>query len=386
MVINIDSRDLAKACSLACKLIPNKTTIPILSDLLIEAGQGQVKITSTDQEVWMIQSVQAEVKNKGNMPERFCVNASNFTSLLQAIPSQPVEIELKKRRNADSCYVNIKHSTGVSEFPVADANEYPDVKKVDAEVESIPADVLKRSIQTCRFCLHWDLESFPQFAHLMLDFKDGQMTAVGTDKNRLAKYDSTVEHKREQILLPPKSLTLIVSALDEVLKDKDGQNEVLIGLNGDNICFQTDKTIIYCRQTSSRYPNYNSVIPAKNYRDKIAVMNRMDLLSVITRASLFADNQGRIFFLFDPLKNTVTISAEDKEFAKSSEEHLNCSFESPKPLTIAFKYYFLKECLQHLTSEQVRFEMSECNRAVLVFEENGDPNVLMLLMPMLLEL
>lgn len=384
MKIQIESSVLAKACGLATKNIPGKVVIPIINNLLIEADECSLKISSTDMETWVVQNIPATVK-LDDVPARFCVNAVNITSLLCAIPSQPIILEVLVNKRTSTGYAKINHSCGTSELPVVWADEYPIFKPIDSEGYVLPAEVLKQSIQTCRFALFNDAETFPEMTCMLLHFKSNSMVAVSTDKNRLVRLEHPEMGGEEfRYLIPPKTLSLLLPALDDVIKSKDAIDSVIVRSNHNVGCVQTESVQIYFRQTERKYPNYDSVIPASRYICRKAVMNRQDLISAITRASLFTNAESMLLEVkFDAAYDYALFIGQDVDFETSSEEKVRCEYEG-EALTIGMKSTSLKEMLQHLSSERVIFSMIDQSRQILITEENGNPNVLMMMMPMLL--
>ena len=384
MIFQIESSVLAKACGLATKNIPSKVVIPIINNLLIEADECSLKISSTDMETWVVYNVPAYVV-LDDVPARFCINAANITSLLYNIPSQPITIEVLVRKGTSAGYAKVKHSCGVSELPVLWADDYPVFKPINAEGYVIPAEVLKQSIQTCRFALFSDVETFPEMTCMLLHFKGDSMVAVSTDKNRLIRLEHPgVGGEQCQYLIPPKTMTLLMPALDDVIKSKDAIDSVMLRKNENVGCVQTDSVQIYFRQVERRYPNYDSVIPAQRYICRKAVINRQDMISAVTRASLFANAESMLLKLrFEDTSEYAVIEGCDVDFETSSEEKVRCEYEGAS-LTIGMKATFLKEILQHFTSERVVISMIDQSRQIVFTEENGNPNILMMMMPMLL--
>ena len=388
MKILVESSKFAKACALANKNIPGKTTLPIIQNLHIVAEGDMLKVSSTDMETWVVYNVPATVEYD-DVPASFCLDAGCITSLLQDIPSQPITIEVKEHKQAAMViyYAKITHSCGTSELPVQNADEYPSLHPITREGHTVPAEVLKKSIQTCRFSLYADAEAKPNLASVCLDFKGNSLVAVASDGNTLAR----LEHKdmvgeKCQYLVPAKAMSLMVPLLDDVLKDKEAMDVVVIRKNSNIICMQTDSASIYYCQTTYPYPRYDSVIPpVKDVRFE-AVMNRQDLISAITRASLFTSAESmRLIFRFDGTKEYVTVIGRCIDFATSGEEKVKCEFSKSEQFNIAFRSTLLKNVLLHLSTEQVRFNLIERSRAVTIVEENGNPDILMLIMPMLME-
>lgn len=385
MKILVESSKLAKACALANKNIPGKTTLPIIKNIHIAAEGNMLKVSSTDMETWVVYNVPATVEYD-DVPASFCLDASNITSLLQAIPSQPITIEIQKNKPAAMgvfYYAKITHSCGTSELPVQNAEEYPSLCPITSEGHTVPADVLKKSIQTCRFAILSDAELKPSLGNLCIDFKGNSMVSAATNQFIIARFEQPdIEGEEMRYQIPPKTMALLLLALDDVIKDKEALDVVHIRKNSNTICIQTDSASIYFCQTEHRYPNYDAVFGQYKSMGCHAVLNRMDLLSAVVRASLFTDAASMLLtFRFDGSKEYMTICGKDIEFSTSSEEKVRCEFTTGKSLSICFKATFIKDILLHLSSEQICLSMLDHSRPGIFTEENGNPNVKILAMP-----
>lgn len=386
MKLKLESSRLAKACSLAAKNVPNKTNLPIIKTLHVVADNDVLHISSTDMETWVVYDVPADVY-LDDTPSAFCVDAANLTNLLQALPAQPIEIELLEREYSTpkAYYIKIKHSCGLTELPTELADEFPTLMPIKTEGHSVPAEVLKKSIQTCRFAMFGDAEMKPQMASLCLHFKGSSMVSVATDSNMIARLEHPeVEGALCQYLLPRKTLGLLLPILDDVLRDKEAMDVVMIRKDNNNVCIQTDAAVLYFRQPELKYPNYDAVIPKKGQAQFEAVINRSDLMAAVSRASLFTDAASMRVACHFNVDGMLLVRGHCVDFGTSSEEQIKCEFTGSKNFSIGFKATFLKDVLSHLSSELVRISMIDATRQVVFTEENGNPNVLMLLMPMFL--
>ena len=137
-----------------------------------------------------------------------------------------------------------------------------------------------------------------------------------------------------------------------------------------------------CRQIEGRFPNYSAVIPTTN-PFKI-IIDRVTLLNAMKRVSVFS-NQGSNLVKLDISNNQIHISAQDIDFSISAEETISCQFEG-EPIKIGFKSPFLIEILGNINVTDVIMELSDASRAglILPFENESNEEILMLLMPMLL--
>jgi DNA polymerase-3 subunit beta len=139
---------------------------------------------------------------------------------------------------------------------------------------------------------------------------------------------------------------------------------------------------MFCRQIEGRFPNYNSVIPANNPNKLI--VDRQALMGVVRRVSIFANEASNLIKLqISP--NEMVISAQDIDSQQSGQERLSCQYQGD-PMSIGFQSSYLLEILKNIDSEQVVFELADPSRAgiILPFEGKEGEDLLMLLMPMLL--
>lgn len=391
MKIQVDSKTLAKACSAACKNISSKPVIPIMDNILFQVEQkggleGNLRMTTTDNENWTVHNVPVTLSHfDAEDLASFCIEAKAITEFLSAIPSQPVTIEVKRNEYTEFYYAVIAHSAGKAELPVQRAEEFPTLQHINSEGIFLPADTLKRIIQTCRFAVYTDKEAKPQLSAVLLDFKGAQLVGVAADGHKIVRLEiPDVESQPVRFLLHPKCITLLLPMLDAVLADKDSMDDVMLRRDNTKICISSGTDAVYSIMTELRYPNYDSVIPSSKVMDKVAVMDRRDLMAAISRSLLFANAASMIIkFQFDAA-GFVKLEGEDVDFSKSSEEKLNCSYTGSDGFRIGLKGTYLKEMLSHFTSDQIRFEMQDASRAIIIREEAGDKNLLMTLMPMFL--
>ena len=140
---------------------------------------------------------------------------------------------------------------------------------------------------------------------------------------------------------------------------------------------------LVCRLVEGNYPSYNSVIPSNN-PNKLLI-DRIKLLNTVRRVSVFSNQASNLVRL--SLKgNKLTISAQDIDFATSGVEELACQYNGDD-LDIGFKSTFMVEILSNIQTTEVSIELSDGSRAGLFIpfnQENENEDVLMLLMPMMI--
>jgi DNA polymerase-3 subunit beta len=177
-------------------------------------------------------------------------------------------------------------------------------------------------------------------------------------------------------ILPKKPATM----LKNILPKESG--DVEIRFDKKNAHFKLGNYTMICRQVEGRFPNYNAVIPTSNpYK---IIIDRVTLLNAMKRVSVFANQASNLVKLAFST-NEIHISAQDIDFSISAEETISCQFDE-EPIKIGFKSSFLIEILGNINSTDIIMEMSDASRAglILPFENEEGEEILMLLMPMLL--
>jgi DNA polymerase-3 subunit beta len=178
-------------------------------------------------------------------------------------------------------------------------------------------------------------------------------------------------------IFPQKPASLLKSILP---KEED---KVLIEFDDKNAVFSLSDYKMFCRLTEGTYPSYNSVIPTNNPNKLI--IDRVELFNSLKRVSVFS-NQASNLIKLQLSGNQLTVSAQDIDFSISAYERLNCQYDGDE-MEIGFKSSFFIEILSNLNSTEIALQLSDPSRAgiiVPVDKENANEEVLMLLMPMMI--
>jgi DNA polymerase III subunit beta len=178
-------------------------------------------------------------------------------------------------------------------------------------------------------------------------------------------------------ILPKKPL----NQLKHILAQDD--ETVKVEYSSTNARFSFKNIIMVCRLIDGKYPNYSAVIPKDN-PNKMTV-DRVPFLNSIRRVSIFS-NKTTYQVKLRIAGSELTLSAEDLDYSNEARERLACNYEGDD-IEIGFNSRFIVEMLQNLETEQIRVEMSEPNRAGLILpvaNENKDEDILMLVMPVML--
>lgn len=376
MRFSISSDRLKSALAKVSAVVPSKTTLPILQDILFELKNNTLYLTATDLEI----SVQMSVDPvDGEEDGAVAIPEDKLTSVIKALP----EGLLLKFETLDSDRVLITTNKG-GEYKMSaePADSFPAIpESIDKTGFGviISGEVLKEIIEDTVFATSKE-ELRPATMGVLFQFKGNEFIAVATDGYRLVKItrkgvaDSKGEAEFSGVIVPAKTLQIIAKSIED-------EDACEISINEKHIQFSTESIKIISRLIDEKYPNYESVIPYEN--NKELIVERDLFLSTVKRVSIFANSTtNQIKFVLDP-NGYVEVSAEDIDFGGSARETLSCTYNG-EPMEIAFNAKFITDILGHLDSEKVLFKFGSPTRAAIVqpYEATEDREVLMLVMPM----
>jgi DNA polymerase-3 subunit beta len=354
------------------RVINSKNTLAILDNFLFKIEGSTLTLTSSDLETTMITSMEVvDVEGEGSV----AITAKLLLDTLREFSEQPLTFDIDDENLA----LVITSDNGTYNFIGQNGDEYPRIPSLSESGNSltIEAATLNNGIQTTFFATADD-ELRPVMNGIFFDITTENTTIVATDAHKLVRYrnETAAGVADYSFILAKKAAGL----LKNILPKETG--EVTIRFDEKNICFSLQNYTLFARQIEGRYPNYGGVIPTNNPIK--VIVDRVTLLNAVKRVSVFS-NQGTSLVKLHIENNKINISAQDIDFSISAEETIACQFEG-ESIEIGFKSSFLADILGNLSSNDVMIELSEPSRAglFLPFDQAEDENVLMLLMPMLL--
>ncbi len=372
----VSSTDLLSHLQAISRVINNKNSLPILDNFLLQLEGKTLTMTASDIETTLITSMEVETA-EGN--GKVAVASRLLLDTLREFSEQPLTFNI----NDSNLALVISSANGSYNFIGQNGDEYPRMPQLqeDARTLAMPVATLSSGISKTLFCTADD-ELRPVMNGIFFDITAENLTLVATDAHKLVRYKTThtsVSIEGEEtvnFILPKKPATM----LKNILPKESG--EVEIRFDNKNAHFKLGNYTMICRQVEGRFPNYNGVIP-KNNPFKV-IIDRVTILNALKRVSVFA-NQASNLVKLAISGNLIHISAQDIDFSISAEETISCQFEGD-PIKIGFKSSFLIEILGNINASDIVMELSDASRAglILPFENEANEEILMLLMPMLL--
>lgn len=373
----VSSTELLSHLQAISRVINSKNSLPILDNFLLHLEGKTLTMTASDIETTLITSM--EVDNADG-DGKVAVASRLLLDTLREFSEQPLTFTI----NDSNLAMVINSSNGSYNFIGQNGDEYPRLPQLqdDARVLSLPVSQLSSGISKTLFCTADD-ELRPVMNGVFFDIMKDGLTLVATDAHKLVRYKTTYnsatlaeEEEKVSFILPKKPATM----LKNILPKESGDVEV--SFDSKNTYFKLLNYTMVCRQVEGRFPNYNGVIPKSNpYK---IIIDRLTFLNALKRVSVFS-NQASNLVKLEFIENQIHISAQDIDFSISAEETINCQFEGD-PIKIGFKSAFLIEILGNINASDVILELADPSRAglILPFENEANEEILMLLMPMLL--
>ena len=367
----VSSTGLFSRLQAISRVINSKNSLPILDCFLLELTDGTLSITASDSETTLSTFIEA---NEYDADGRFAVNSKTILEALKEIPEQPLTFEV-----SESMEIVVKYQNGKYSLMGQNADEYPQSANLGSNAVhvSLGVEVLMNGINRSLFATADD-ELRPVMNGIYFDITTEDITFVASDGHKLVRNKTYKARGNEKaaFILPKKPATLLKNLLPKETGD------VQIDFDDRNAMFTLENYSMTCRLIEGRYPNYNSVIPQNNPHR--ATIDRAAFVSGLKRVSVFSSAASSLIKLRLDM-NTIQISGQDIDFSTSAEETLMCQYEGNQ-MSIGFKSTFLIDILNNISSQEVVMELADPSRAgvIVPVEQNEEEDLLMLLMPMML--
>ena len=367
----VSSTGLFSRLQAISRVINSKNSLPILDCFLLELTDGTLSITASDSETTLSTFIEA---NEYDADGRFAVNSKTILEALKEIPEQPLTFEV-----SESMEIVVKYQNGKYSLMGQNADEYPQSANLGSNAVhvSLGVEVLMNGINRSLFATADD-ELRPVMNGIYFDITTEDITFVASDGHKLVRNKTYKARGNEKaaFILPKKPATLLKNLLPKETGD------VQIDFDDRNAMFTLENYSMTCRLIEGRYPNYNSVIPQNNPHR--ATIDRAAFVSGLKRVSVISSAASSLIKLRLDM-NTIQISGQDIDFSTSAEETLMCQYEGNQ-MSIGFKSTFLIDILNNISSQEVVMELADPSRAgvIVPVEQNEEEDLLMLLMPMML--
>lgn len=363
MKLTAERTALLKPLQAVIGVVERRQTMPILSNVLLRAGDGQLSVTGTDLEVELVANGSADVADAGEIT----IPGRKLHDIVRALPDSAT-VELI--HSGDRVTVKAGRSRFVlSSLPAAD---FPSTDGVEAEQElSVSFAELHRLIDKTHFSMaQQDVRYY--LNGLLLETEGSLLRAVATDGHRLALAEcqlNAAAARDGQSIVPRKG----VMELNRLL---GGEGDVQLVLSGNHMRVQLPETRLTTKLIDGRFPDYGRVVPERSEHQVRA--DRDALRAALQRAAILSNEKYRGIRL-ELGENRLVMQANNPEQEEATEE-LEVEYEGPE-MEIGFNVSYLLDALGAVDSEQVELGVSDANSSCLVTNV-GDTATKFVVMPM----
>jgi len=359
MDITVSKSELLRELTATQGVVERKTTIPILSNYLFEAGGDKLSLTATDLDLSLRTSCNAKVKKEGSCT----IPARKLHDYVKLLPDSDITIKLLENH-----WVSIRCGRSNTKMVGMAKSNFPSLPAFPtAGAVTIPAKVLRGLIARTGFAISNEESRYTLNGALML-LKPESITMVATDGHRLAHCERSGEKfdgvsGEMKTLVPKKAMDELKSLLDS---EKDAET-IEFAKDDSTLFFRTGPRLLTSRQLTGQFPNFEAVLPKDN--SKIIPINANDLNAAILRVAQFADERSRAVRL-KLEKGELKLSASSTESGESED-----SIEVPytgDPLTVGFNAAYLVDFLKAAGTSEVRLELKDAQSAGQLRPAEGD--------------
>ncbi len=365
MKFAITTDKIQAALAAVTTVVPAKSTLPILGNILIETDSKAIKISATDLEISITTLIEAKVVKKGSI----AIPARAFTEIINALPQTEIEIESINNR------AELRFASGNYKLSGMPADEFPKLPDVNVSKKiKLPADTFCKMIQKSAFAVSTD-ETRPALNGVLWQTASEKMKMVATDGHRLAKYE--VENNKLQglyddIIVPSRALNLVGKLTSE------GVAEISVIFGENNIVFICANNTISSRIIEGPYPNYEQVIPTAN--DKSLIVSKSQLTDVVKRVAILSNSLTRqVKFTIEP--DILTVSATNVDLGGEAVETMPCSYDGEK-MEIGYNATYILDILKQIDGGEIKIALSSPVAAGVITSVDEKEDYLCLIMPL----
>ena len=349
MEFTVSKADLVRELSLSQGVVEKKTTIPILSNVLLEAREDRLFLTATDLELGLRTSCPARVKKEGSGT----IPARKLLDYVRLLPDADINVKFGENHWANfTCGRSRTRIAGMSR------ESFPELPVMPETIAAIPVKQLSAMIARTMFAISMEESRFTLNGALML-LGDQSLTMVATDGHRLAfvqrpsHLDANPANGHAlayRALVPRKAMAEIVKLSEDAAAD----GKVRFGGDDNHLFFEFGPRLLITRKLTGNFPDYERVLPQDNVH--IAKLAKDEIRGAIERVAQFADERSRAI-------RVQFTAGEVKVFSSAletgeSEESIPGEYSGPD-LEIGFNAQYLLDFLRAIPQDQVSFGLKD---------------------------
>ena len=374
MKSEIQQEDLQKALDVIANVVPAKTTLPILTCILMEAKKGRLHLSATNLDISITTSTdKVEIKDEGKV----AIPANKFVPFVRSLRSGMVSLAQSGQQiRLDSGKAKLTDNT-------MNVEEYPALKVLEEKNGlDIEAALLIDMVNETSYSVSRD-ETRPALMGILWEIRKKSLTLVATDAHRLARSRRDMQWEvagDKDMIVDTAGLRQLPRIVGAFKDEEEASGNVTMYIGDNQLSFRAGPTILHARLLEGPFPDYNAVIPKDN--DKDLTVDKADFAQAIRRVSITADRiTSQIRLGVETGRMELTAKGTE---GSQSEDEIAVAYEGDA-MEIGFNYSYLQDILKNIKAETVILSMRDSQSAALikpVTEDGQETGLLCLLMPL----
>lgn len=349
MNIQINRETLLKPLTAVTSIVEKRHTLPILSNLLLEAKHNQIHLTATDLEMQI--SLAIETAISGDFATT--ISAKKLLDICRSLPdSSDINMASNDSR------ITLKAGKSRFNLQMLPAADYPVMTKTanQATLVTIAQGQLKDLLKQVEFAMaQQDIRYY--LNGLLFEVVANRLNIVGTDGHRLSFTSTELKqnYEKQEVILPRKTVIELVKLLD------DTEEEVAVEISNNQVNFSFGNIKLISKVIDGKFPDYNRVIPIGH--QNTFTIERLNVLLAMQRASILSNEKYRGIRMVLSNHNLKLISTNSDQ--EEAEEELEINYNGAV-LDIGFNVTYLIDVLNNTNSDQVIFSFADANSSCLI--------------------
>jgi len=375
MKFSVTGDKLVDSLSKLNSVIPTRSPLPILDNILFELSGNELKLLASDLEIFIRTTLEVDGKKDGKV----AIPAKKLLEISRTLTSATLTVEVNEKNRITIKTTNGKYTIGgepAEDFPTPE--EKNDLNKLELD-----GHTMRRCLSKIIHAVNTD-ELRRNMAGILLDLNKNELKFVATDGFRLGKiikddFKSQSEAE-EKIIIPLKTSNLILRL--------NNNDDTVIEFDDNDLKISFSGIEIFSKLIDDTFPSYENVIPNDN--DKILKIKKNELSNSLKRALIFADVITKRVRL-EIMNNALLIKADNPEIGSEGEETIECNFVSnngeedfdKKPFLIAFNAGYLLDAVSQMETDEINISFGNPSKAAITTpsKQLANENFIELIMP-----
>jgi DNA polymerase III subunit beta len=358
MEFSVSKSDLVRELGLTQGVVERKTTIPILSNILLETDHDQVWLTATDLELGIRCACPARIKKEGSGT----IPARKLLDYVRLLPD--ADVQVRQTENQWASFVCGRSRTRIAGMS---RESFPELPQMPDALAEIPLSLLSEMIGGTIYAISAEESRFTLNGALLI-LKESGLVMVATDGHRLSLVEKSISLPQlsgaYRALLPKKAMSEI-----QKLASDDDSKQIEFSGNDNHLFFRIDKRLLLSRKLTGNFPDFERVLPKEHAH--MLVLQRDEWKSAIERVAQFADERSRAIRL-QMVKGELKIHSSISETGES-EETIPVEYDG-EDVEIGFNAQYLLDFLRSVEGSEVEFHFKDSNSAGELRPHAGAPN------------